>query len=102
MWNYKSADDKRFIYIVRSFIHCFHCCLLLPPLAPCPLATMFALCNSRFMWSRVGGATLMYPIVPGGLSDYALQSKIYPQVDDVNDPERKSSKRIKMQMKMMK
>lgn len=44
----------------------------------------------------------MYPIVPGGLSDYALQSKIYPQVDDVNDPERKSSKRIKMQMKMMK
>lgn len=61
MWNYKSADDKNFIYIVRSFIHCFHCCCL--RLLHAPLATMCALCNSRFMWSRVGGATLMYPIV---------------------------------------
>lgn len=53
-----------FISCTHSFIAFIVAASACPMLhAPWPLATMFAMWNSLFMWLRVGGATLMYPIV---------------------------------------
>lgn len=52
-----------FISCAHSFIAFIVAASACPMPHALPLATMCALCNSRFMWSRVGGATLMYPIV---------------------------------------